>query len=254
MNKQILSILLIAIFIISICSVANSERTRNYSIDTEIIRETNQQIYLGYSSILGNGNSSILVAELENDILIKIDSTSDVVDFYIDYEMNCYGLTDEGFITLTIFLNDANVSFNIVQTGLLTNSKNGTLIIENISVKRGDALTFRIDVGYGSVIPFYTNSTSATGFGVISRSKLISSQIFVFGASVDVKLVQLEPGEDYVDLEVLDKILYIFHNGLFQEPIKISSGAFIRLYFAKGIFSSSLSICLGFCSDYGIIG
>ena len=254
MKKQIISVLLIAIFIISLCSVTNAKVINRYSIDNEIIGKTNQQIYLGYSSILGNGNSSTLMADLENDLLIKLDSSSDVVDFYIDYEMNCYGLTDNGIITLTIFLNDANVSFKIVQTGLLTDSKNGTVSIENVSVQRGDALTFRIDVGYASAIPFYTNSTSATGIGVISKSKLISSQIFVFGTSVDVKLVQLEPGEDYVDLEVLDKTLYIFHNGLFQEPIKISSGAFIRLYFAKGIFSPSLPICLGFCSDYGIIG
>ena len=157
MKKQIISLLLISIFIISVCSVTNAKVINQYSINNEKIGKTSQQVYLGYSSIFGNGNSRILVAELENDILIKLESSDDSVDFYIDYEMNCYGLTDEGFITLTIFLNDANVSFNIVQTGLFTNSKNGTLIVENVSVKRGDALTFRIDVGYGSVIPFYTN-------------------------------------------------------------------------------------------------
>ena len=182
MKKQIISILLIAIFIISLCSVATAKVINRYSIDNEIIGKTNQQIYLGYSSILGNGNSSTLVAELENDIIIKLDSISDKVDFYIDYELNCYGLTDNGIITLTIFLNDANVSFNLVQTGLLTDSKNGTLLIENVSVQRGDTLTFRIDVGYGSVIPFYTNSTSATGIGVISKSKHNFPQIFDFNS------------------------------------------------------------------------
>jgi hypothetical protein len=182
MKKQIISILLIAIFIISLCSVATAKVINRYSIDNEIIGKTNQQIYLGYSSILGNGNSSTLVAELENDIIIKLDSISDKVDFYIDYELNCYGLTDNGIITLTIFLNDANVSFNLVQTGLLADSKNGTLLIENVSVQRGDTLTFRIDVGYGSVIPFYTNSTSATGIGVISKSKHNFPQIFDFNS------------------------------------------------------------------------
>ena len=182
MKKQIISVLLIAIFIISLCSVATAKVINRYSIDNEIIVKTNQQIYLGYSSILGNGNSSTLVAELENDIIIKLDSISDNVDFYIDYEMNCYGLTDNGIITLTIFLNDANVSFNLVQTGLLTDSKNGTLLIENVSVQRGDTLTFRIDVGYGSAIPFYTNSTSATGIGVINKSKHNFPQIFDFNS------------------------------------------------------------------------
>jgi hypothetical protein len=251
MKRKIISLLLIATFMISLCSVTNANIVDQYSINNEKMGKTIQEIYLGYSSIVGDGNSSILVAELENDILIKLESINDVVDFYIDYDMNCQGLTDEGVISLTIFLNDENVSFNIVQTPTI---KNGKLKIENVPVERGDALTFRIDVAYGSVIPFYTNSTSATGFGVISKYNIISNPIFVFGTSVDVKIIQLDPGEDYVDLEVLDKILYIFNNGLLQEPIKILQGAFVRLYFAKGIFSPSLPICFGICSDYGIIG
>jgi len=74
--------------------------------------------------------------------------------------------------------------------------------------------------------------------------------IFVFGGSVDVKIVQLEPGEDYVDLEVLSKPFYIWEN----EIITINSGAFLRLYEAKGLFSPSFPICIGICKDYGIIG
>jgi len=74
--------------------------------------------------------------------------------------------------------------------------------------------------------------------------------IFVFGLSVDVKIVQLEPGEDYVDLEVLNKPLYIWEN----EIITINSGAFVRLYEARGLFLPSFPICIGICSDWGIIG
>ena len=254
MKKQIITILTITILLLSISSIANANSKNKNFYDINQIQKNNQQIYLGYSSILGNGSSSTLMAELENDILIKLDSTSDLVDFYIDYDMNCYGLTDEGIITLTIFLNDENVSFNIVQTGLLTDSKNGSLTVGDVSVERGDTLTFRINVVYASAIPLYSNTTSATGFGVVSKQKSISNNIFVFGSSVDVKIVQLEPDEDYVDLEVLDKTLYLFINGLFQEPNKISAGAFIRLYAAKGIFSPSFPICFGICSDYGIIG
>jgi len=74
--------------------------------------------------------------------------------------------------------------------------------------------------------------------------------ILAFGFDVDVKIVQLEPGEDYVDLEVLNKPFYIWEN----EIKTINSGAFIRLYFAKGFFSPSVPICFGFCQDWGIIG
>ncbi len=123
--------------------------------------------------------------------------------------MNCDGLTDEGIITLTIFLNDENISINLVQT---PTSKNGKLLIENISVQRGDALTFRIDVVYGSVIPFYTNSTSATGVGVISKSKLISKPIFIFSSNMDLKINTFE---------VVERVINIIENSLFGDLFKI---------------------------------
>ena len=74
--------------------------------------------------------------------------------------------------------------------------------------------------------------------------------ILAFGFDVDVKIVQLEPGEDYVDLEVLSKPFYIWEN----EMHIMNSGAFIRLYSAKGFFSPSVPICFGICEDWGIIG
>jgi len=74
--------------------------------------------------------------------------------------------------------------------------------------------------------------------------------IFVFGLDVDIKLVQLEPGEDYVDLEVLSKPFYIFENGMKT----INPGAFLRLYSAKGLFLTTLPFCIGTCTDWGIIG
>ena len=189
--------------------------------------------------------------DVENNLFIKLDTPIELVDLLIDYNIECYGLTDEGIITLTIFLNDENVSFNIVQSPTI---RNGTLKIENIEVERGDALTFRIDAIYASIIPLYSNSTSAMGVGVFIKSKLAPEKIFVFGFSVDVKILQLESGEDYVDLEVLTKLFYIFENGLFQEPLKILSGTYVKLYSAKSIFSTSFPFCMGLCNDWGIIG
>jgi hypothetical protein len=74
--------------------------------------------------------------------------------------------------------------------------------------------------------------------------------IFAFGFDVNVKIVQLDPGEDYVDLEVLDKPFYIWEN----EIITRNPGEFIRLYTAKGLFSPSLPFCFGICNDWSIIG
>lgn len=74
--------------------------------------------------------------------------------------------------------------------------------------------------------------------------------IVTFGFDVDVKIVQLPPGEDYVDLEVLSKPFYIWEN----DVSTINHGAFLRLYEAKGFFSPTNKICFGTCTDWGIIG
>jgi len=160
MSVAIITIILLA-GTLSNATVMKLQSTKDFANEN-----ANQQIYLGSASIIGNGNNSILEASAENDLLIGIDAKSSNVDFYIDYNMNCNGATDEGVITLTIFINDENKSFNLVQT---PTSKNGTLKIENVEVHRQDALMFAINVVYGSTIPLYSNSTSATGVGVISK-------------------------------------------------------------------------------------
>lgn len=75
--------------------------------------------------------------------------------------------------------------------------------------------------------------------------------ILTFGFDVDVKPVQLEPGEDYVDIEILSKPLFMFGRGFLQV---IYPGEFVRLYNAKGLFSPQLPFCVGVFSEYAIIG
>jgi hypothetical protein len=166
LNKIISISTILALMILSTSSIINAQSIRNQSITYLGFKTINQNVYLGSASIFGDGGSSILEAIAENDLLIKLDSTSSYVDLYINYEMNCSGATDEGVITLTIFINDKNVSINAVQT---PNIKNGILEIQNVKVQRGDRLTFSINVVYGSISPLYSNSTSSTGIGVFSK-------------------------------------------------------------------------------------
>ena len=196
--KKILVVIFTLIMFGSI--IGGATIVSQYKSVNESIKIKNQKIYLGYSSIIGNGNSSTLIANLENDLQIKINSTSDFVDFYIDYEMNCYGDADQGAITLTIFLNDENVSFNLVQTGLFVDSKKGVLSIENVTVERGDALTFRIDAVYGSLVPLYSNKTSATGFGVIVKSKDIHGEKSFFSNQIPISTPKHKQSKNIKDL------------------------------------------------------
>ena len=163
-KSTIISILIILIVLSSatISTTAIKQRSiRDLSSET-----INRQVDLGFASIIGNGGSSTLEAVAENDLSIGLGSESGYVDFYINYNMNCSGTTDEGAITLTIFLNDQNTSFNLEQT---PTAKNGILKIENVEVHRQDNLLFMINVGYISIIPLYSNSTSANGIGIFNK-------------------------------------------------------------------------------------
>jgi hypothetical protein len=142
--------------------------TFNVSAENSIdrLKMNNKEFYLGSASISGDGSSSVLEAIVDNDLLIDIDSKSEFVDFYIDYEMNCDGPLDEGTITLSIILNGENSSSNLT---ISLSSKSGRLYVENVEVTRRDSLVFIIGVVYTSLSPIYHNETVATGAGVISK-------------------------------------------------------------------------------------
>jgi hypothetical protein len=171
MRRKLTTISIVAILVIlSTTTISNAMSVKQQPIKELISETVNHQVYLGSASIIGNGNSSTLEAVAENDLLIGLDSESSYVDFYINYDMNCGGATDTGIITLIVSINGQNITPKIVQN---QTSKNGTLKIENVEVNRQDALIFVINVAYGSVIPFYSNLTSATGAGVFSKAKTI---------------------------------------------------------------------------------
>jgi hypothetical protein len=148
--------------IVTNASTISSINTKYYDI-----KNNNRQVYLGYANIKGYGDSSILEAVAENDLAIGINSHTSYVDFYIDYNINCSGLTDEGVITLTVSINGKNITPTFVQTPTI---KSGMLKIENVEVNRQDVLFFIINIAYGSIIPFYTNSTSASGAGIFNKN------------------------------------------------------------------------------------
>ena len=136
------------------------------------LKLSNREIYLGYATIWGDGNNSILNAVAENNLRIRTETTTEFVDFYIEYEMNCEGLVDEGIISLTLILNGENVSTNFTQTPF---SKNGTLYLHDIEISRGETFGFIINVVYGNVYPFYQNDTSATGAAVVRKNFLFDN-------------------------------------------------------------------------------
>jgi hypothetical protein len=171
MKKNLISFYLkisIVILILLLSAAVNTGLTQ------KLIKTNNREIDLGYASIWGNGTKNILKASAENNLIIRTDSTSEVVDFYIDYDMKCEGLTDEGIITLTLTLDGKNISANFTQTPTI---KSGALFLNNVEINRGDSLGFRIDVFYGNLLPLYYNETTAFGAAVVSKNTGLNSLI-----------------------------------------------------------------------------
>ena len=157
-------------FIILISTIGSAHFCVRSSPADIVLTTKNQEIFVGSASIIGDGTYSILTAIAEKNIFIRPGSLPAKLDFYIEYDIKCEGMTDEGFVTLTILKNGENFSFNAVQSPL---SKNGSLYVENIEVDRGDTLGFKIDVLYASLIPLYSNATSDLGIGIVRKSKMV---------------------------------------------------------------------------------
>jgi hypothetical protein len=155
----------IAIYLV-IFSIISLTFTETMAIDNNRISNFNEQIYLGYANISGDGNSSILDGSAENDLSIGIDSTTEMVDFYIDYDIACEAVFDFGIVGLTIYLNDLNTSFNVT---LPIHDGQGTLHVKDVEVSRGDILLFAIGLSYANPVNQYHNETVITGAGVINK-------------------------------------------------------------------------------------
>lgn len=166
MNYSLVSIIVLITLLLAGTSLGHLPLEKTI---TSSVEATNRQIYLGSASIYGNGTYSQLNATAEKFVGgIPLQSETETVDFYIEYDMVCNGLVDTGSIGLGIAINGKNVSdpkANLVITGA---KKNGTFLIQDVDVKRWDRLSFGIAVVYVSVThPNGGNWTSAYRLSVI---------------------------------------------------------------------------------------
>jgi hypothetical protein len=169
MKNKIIKSLLIAIIIMlsSFSIISNASIIDQLNKQDITFKNTNQQIYLGYVIINGNGSNSNLQAVAENNLLVGINDKTSFVDFYINYTINCSGETDNGQVWLTVAINGQNIT-PVFFTSF--NESDGVLKISNIEVNRQDGFQFIIEVIYASVTPLYTNHTQAIGGGIINKS------------------------------------------------------------------------------------
>ena len=172
-KKLIMVSLFTILIIVSTTNVLYAMSIKQQPIKELITETVNRQVDLGSASIIGDGHSSNLEAVAKNDLHIGLGSETGYADFYITYDMNCTGNTDAGLITLIITIGNQIIP-KFVTT---STSENGTLKIENVEVHRQDALIFVMYVNYTSIIPLYSNSTSAAGSGFFSKAITIDKEL-----------------------------------------------------------------------------
>jgi hypothetical protein len=166
MNKYRIIALIIALILISTGSVIIT--TQGLTLKKQIKTNANKEIYLGFATISGDGTkqNTTVDAIAENDLVIKTESETSLVDFYISYNMECSGSTDSGAVSLLVQINQQNKGNN--QTATI-DFKTGELYVRDVEVSWRDVLTFEISAAYTNGVPAFVIPDLAVGGGVVSK-------------------------------------------------------------------------------------
>lgn len=162
----VLTILLLGMGTVSNAEVINQKITRQP-------KTARTQILLGSASIFGDGieENTVVDAIASDDLTISIPSQTEIVDFYITYDIVCNGDYDDGRVYFGLQINGENQELQEANT---SDIDSGNLILEDVEVSRGDILTFEIGAVYSNLIPLFTVPDVAIGGGIVNRPVLFN--------------------------------------------------------------------------------
>jgi len=165
MNKHRIVTLIIALFLIM---TGTAIITHGTVLKKQVTTNSNQEVYLGFATMSGDGTelNTTVDAIAENDLVIKTESETSLIDLYISYTMECSGVTDSGAISLLVQINQENKGHAEAAT---LDFKTGDLHIEDVEVTWGDVLTFEISAAYTNGVPPFVIPDVAVGGGVVSK-------------------------------------------------------------------------------------
>jgi hypothetical protein len=132
----------------------------------------NQEVYLGYANIYGDGvqGNTVIEVEAENDLVVKIQTSPTNLDFYIEYDIDTNnGVNDNGAVSFLLQIDGTQVGHNETIT---FDDAQGRLNIAEIEVEKGDAFSFEIGALYTNLIPPFTVPATAFGAGWIPRARV----------------------------------------------------------------------------------
>lgn len=174
MKKKVLAIIVLSIFLIFGVTTGLNAKT----IEINKFKTLNQEVYLGYANIYGDGveENTTIETEAKNDLIVKIETSPDFIDFYIDYEIDTNNaLSDHGAITIFLQVNGEQKGNNETIT---FDKKQGMLYIRDVEVKKGDIFTFEMIVAYTNLVPPFTSTTTVYGGGAITKAKSFETNTY----------------------------------------------------------------------------
>ena len=170
MNRKLCAIVIIVtIVLLGMVTITNAKPVTQKTVKNMLFNNLNKQIYLGQATIWGNGTSeenTTVDVDAEIDLTIGIDSETEIVDFYITYDITCDADYDNGSVYFLL-------QIDLVEQGerriLTIDSASGNLVFEDVEVSRGDILSFEIGAVYANLIPPFGVFDVDAGGGLINR-------------------------------------------------------------------------------------
>jgi len=143
---------------------------RTIKTSSESIEESlNEQKLLGSAYVYGDGieENTVVDAVAGDDLIIRISSQTEIVDFYITYDITCDGDYDEGRVYFLLQINGEEQGQREVITFY---SESGNLVFEDVEVSLLDILTFEIGAVYTNLIPPFVIPDIAIGGGLVNKA------------------------------------------------------------------------------------
>jgi hypothetical protein len=170
MKQKFLTIVVIMILLIVGASVtSNAKLIEKKNNNSKIL---NQEVFLGYANIYGDGvqGNTVIEVEAENDLVVKIQTSPTNLDFYIEYDIDTNnGLNDNGAVSFLLQIDGAQVGHNETLT---FDDVQGRLYIDEVEVEKGDVFSFEVGALYTNILPPFTVPGTAFGGGWIPKARV----------------------------------------------------------------------------------
>ena len=140
MKRKILSIAVVSLLLIlGAATVSNAKMSVKSESNNKQI-SNNKVIDIGSVNIFGDGiePNTEVDAECTLEREIKLDATSEIVDFELDFDIVTEGDTDFGLIIVFAQLNGQSVGDDLVVT---SENESGVLKIKDVELKKVDIIT-----------------------------------------------------------------------------------------------------------------